>query len=703
MTQIKKFAFYGNENGPFEKDPVGFTVFEDGTVSKTEDLDVIKATYEECKKVVPTKEEERILFGYDERAKVLIDYNYTKAHVQPDKTVVAKNKDGGWGKFAAGALAGLALFGGISALKNAKNADNVPTKPTHTNDTTNENNNILSVEQQIAKFNLDKHFEYTKEQQQLIEDLSKTCYDMAARCEELGIKEAAFNSDEALIFSLMMSDVSNEDAARYCQTLGFTEQQMNDIYQSAVQKFQVIQANINKESDIHMFDNLLIKTMGQSDRLTDEENQQKIDRVLDVFHGALKYNVAINNADAKDIDHVKGTVKLADGRVLTFQEIMDYDFAVLKDNETKDMDGNTVYGLANNTAARKVFMDAFMMSHFFHTTNMDNVIIGDTYNVEGENIPASVAKEYHELNKDACDYTIDFETVAEKIQESNKQLTEDVIKLTGESDVKKYRDAIYGNTYDRNIESLHDLYNNKLWNELADEVENSLLQSITVLNNKIRGFDGTIGSNSYVEPKTERTVTTWTESASDVISTEQKGTGTADTDKLKEQYVEEKKDEYDDHDGYYETDKEIGYNDTNPDGSGQYGKTDKDSLESVEVDAGPIVTTTDVDGDVVTENPITGEEEHYNSDDVILNENTEDKEVTEEVVSMIEQAKADEAAEQAIIDSYESEGVNFEEYFSSIEDDNTNTNTNTDGTSVETETGDTVIYDQDHGPLVKTP
>lgn len=716
--KLVKVVFYGNASGPF-KDTVrgeeysdGYAVYSDGSVERSNDFEEVNNMY-----VAGKDNSDITCLAYDNLDKYRIDYEYDKKGTVPDKTIVAANEKGGFG---AGALAAVGIGGvllglGAGAVVKGmdKNNDTVPDKTTQ--DQTEQSN-----EEVIAQLHLEEHFNYTDSQKDFIENLDSTVRNINERCTELGIPEASFNTEEALVFSLMMSDVSNEEAARYLQTLEMTSDQMNDYYQSAVHKFNVIQACINSEKDVELFDNLLIKVVGESNRLSKEENEAKRQQVLDAFHSAMRMNIAINNAKAEDVDKVNGSVKLADGKVLTYKQIMDFDFALLKSNKTTDMDGNTVYGFANNAAARKVFMDTVMASHFYHTTGMDDYLIGDTYNVEGNNEKGTVAKEYDELNEDACNNTIDFDEVEYLIKASNKELTDYVITLTGQSDIRVYRDGAFDQTYDKSIEALSEKYSSiKTWNELDDETKIELYGKIVEINNKLRYVTDTYGSGSYSSGGS-RTVTSWTESASDVISETKEGTGKSKKEAQDEldDYYQDKKDELKDKaekEGgeYTETEDGAEYKDVEDDGSGTYEsvKQNEDgSVEETTVEAGPIVVETPTsDGDLVTQDPISGEEEHYNEENVQHDYDNEDydPEVNQHVKELTEEAKQEDeraqAEEEQKNQEYQEEGDFWEEYFASLENGNSNENTDTNGSSVAVEDEGYEEVEQDHGPLVNTP
>jgi len=101
-------------------------------------------------------------------------------------------------------------------------------------------------------------------------------------------------------------------------------------------KFIVIQSVVNSDADVNMFDNFIIKTNGDTQR------------VLDAFHGIIKYNVLVNNAKEENIDKVNGTIKLEDGRTVSYKDQIDFIFGVVKSKETKDISGSKVYGLNSN-------------------------------------------------------------------------------------------------------------------------------------------------------------------------------------------------------------------------------------------------------------------------------------------------------------------------------------------------------------------
>ena len=755
-NKIKKVAFYGNEvTGPYEdvirgkKKSYGYVVYEDGTVEE------IKNNFELLnERVAQARAENVVPLSYENDEKVQIHCEYEKqgvpltntdpildddsaktgtntrsgAYVDPAATAAfagaaagyaasqanddynrnpyrdiedgpREKKDGSFAKKAicvgiAGAIglgAGYLLWGKDKAPEDTKAAIVI------------DNDVNYSNEQQLAQYRLQEHFKLTDEQATTLQKLETGLEAMTNRCNELGIPEAAFNTDEALVFSLMMSDVSNEEAARYCQTLGYTAEDMDTIYKSAVEKFIVIQSVVNSEDDIHMFDNFIIKTNGQSDRLSKEENEQKLQRVLDALHGSLKYNILVNTAKEENIDKEKGTIKLEDGRVISYQDIIDYDFALIKAKETKDLDGNTVYGFASNSSVVKVFMDAYMMSNFYHTTGMDSVIIGDTYNVDGDEIKANVAKEYDELNQDACDNTIDFEEVARLIKESNDALLKDVLLVTGQADIRGYREANFPNSYDSQIEKLQEKYNNKMWNELDEEVRNKLWSKITDVNNKLRYVaTGSLYAGG-VGYRTETTTTTWTEAANDLISETREGTGVTreEAEKELEKIYDDKKEEYeekaeDEGGKLTETDDGFTYSDTNEDGSGTYAEVtkDDDSVNSTEIEADkPVITTPTVDDKGYVENPVEGGYDQFDTTKAEDNYTNPDynPEVTQQIVQEQQSQPTYEEVQQEAVqinEEYQAEGEDWEQYFEELES----------GSNVSVDEGE---YEDvtDHGPV----
>lgn len=766
-NKIKKIAFYGNEvTGPYEdvikgqKISYGYVVYEDGRVEEI--VDDFKLLNE---KVAQARAENVVPLSYENGEKIRIHCEYDKqgvplTYVDPSLGN-AQNTTGAYtngentvnpiGAGVAGAAAGAAIGAaavndnGRAVNPNANPNGNPDANPNNQKDEESEekkgsfgkkalcvgiagaiglgagyllwgrnkdkgndpdvvidNDITLTTEQTMAQYRLQEHFKITEEQQTTLNKLNAGLEAMNARCTELGVPEAAFNTDEALVFSLMISDVSNEEAARYVQTLGYTSEDMNELYHSAVEKFLVIQSVVNSEEDVHMFDNFFIKVSGQSQRLSKEENEQKLQRVLDAWHASLKYNVYVNSAKDENIDKEKGTITLEDGRVISFQDIIDLDFALIKGKETKDLDGNTVYGQPSNSPFVKVLIDTGIASNLGFTVNKDNVTIGDTYNVDGFNVVATVAREYDELSQDACDNTIDFDEVAFLARQSNDQILRDVTLLTGKPDVRAYREANFGGSYDSQIEVLQEKYSNKLWNELDEDVRNRLWENITKANNRLR-YDATLDAGAATM-KTERTVSTWTAPASDVISETKEGTGDKKEvaeEKLDEIY-EDKKDEYEekaDKEGgkIEETDEGFTYSDTNEDGSGTYAEVtkDDDSVTSTEIKADtPVITTPTYDGVVDVPNPVNDEVDKVDADkaeqDYSNNEDYDpnlNQQIVQEQQNQPTQQELEDQAQQ-INESYQEEGEDWEAYFEGLEN----------GANVVVDEGE---YEDitDHGPI----
>ena len=763
-NKIKKIAFYGNEvTGPYEdvikgqKISYGYVVYEDGRVEEI--VDDFKLLNE---KVAQARAENVVPLSYENGEKIRIHCEYDKqgvplTYVDPSLGN-AQNTTGAYtnggntvnpiGAGVAGAAAGAAIG---AAGANAADYGNGRAVNPNANPNANPNNQqdekseekkgsfgkkalcvgiagaiglgagyllwgrnkdkgndpdvvidndiTLTTEQTMAQYRLQEHFKITEEQQTTLNKLNAGLESMNARCTELGVPEAAFNTDEALVFSLMMSDVSNEEAARYIQPLGYTAEDLDTIYKSAVEKYIVIQSVVNSEEDVHMFDNFIIKTNGQSNRLSKEENEQKLQRALDAFHGSIKYNIYLNNAKEEDIDKENGTVKLSDGRVLRYSDIIKYNIDVIKAKETKDVDGNTVYGYASNSSQAALYLRTAAVSNTYHTTNGDKQTVAE-YNVEGDEIFANFAKEYDELAEDTCDNFIDFEEVAYLANQSNEQVLRDVTLLTGKPDVRAYREANFGGSYDSQIEVLQEKYSNKLWNELDEEVRNRLWENITKVNNKLR-YDATLDAGAATI-KTERTVSTWTAPASDVISETKKGTGDKKEvaeEKLDDIY-EEKKDEYEekaDKEGgkIEETDEGFTYSDTNEDGSGTYAEVtkDEDSVTSTEITADTPVITTPTDTGYV-ENPVTGEMDEFDASkaeqDYSNNEDYDpelNQQIVQEQQNQPTQQELEEEAQQ-INESYQEEGEDWEAYFEGLEN----------GANVVVDEGE---YEDvtDHGPI----
>lgn len=731
-NNIKKISFYGNEvTGPYEdvirgkKMSYGYVVYEDGSVEE-----IINDFEKLNERINQAREENVIPFSYENSEKIRIHCEYDKQNVPLDRVdpILGSDEEPTRGAYtnntanaagmAAGAAAGYAagqaigaglnpnanpnetevnefdqnpnmdsdekkekksnfvpgmLVGagvtaavllGANAIKDAR-AQIVPNRTEINADTNTDTNNEEKI---LANYRLQEYYKLTEEQATTLEHLNTGLEAMSKRCNELGVPEAAFNTDEALVLSLMMSDMSNEEAARYIAPLGYTAEDMDTLYKSAIEKFIVIQSVVNSDADVNMLDNFIIKTNGDTQR------------VLDAFHGIIKYNVLVNNAKEENIDKVNGTIKLEDGRTVSYKDQIDFIFGVVKSKETKDISGSKVYGLNSNSSAEKVFLD-MVVSNFYHMTGTDNIIIGDTYNVDGDNIQATVAKEYDILSQDACDNTIDFEKVASLAKELNEQKLKDIVTVTGSTDVAKYEQENFPDSYDVQIKKLQEKYNNKNWYELDEETRNKYWGLITEVNNKLRYVESTNvnGGTSY---RTETTTTTWSEPAYDLISETREGTGVTreEAEKQLQDIYDDARDEYEEKakdEGGKVEDKDDGftYSDTNEDGSGSYADVtkDDDSVTVTEIEADkPVITTPTVDDKGYVENPVTHETDEFNTTKAEENYSNEDynpdlnQQIVQEQQSQPTQQEVQQQAEQ-INQEYQDVGEDWEQYFEDLE------------------------------------